>query len=135
MASGQTEIKRQKQALGRRQAVRHRFLVPAFPGSNPGAPAMCRNSFYFKDLRDFKARYRSGFPPYGTGSLSSAGAFVFRSCSWLRAGGRSSSAGSIVALLEAICGLLSDAKFISNACFSVFCASTPSGFANSALWR
>ena len=26
--------------LGRRQVVRHRFLVPAFPGSNPGAPAI-----------------------------------------------------------------------------------------------
>ena len=25
--------------LGRRQVVRHRFLVPTFPGSNPGAPA------------------------------------------------------------------------------------------------
>ena len=26
--------------LGCRQVVRHRFLVPAFPGSNPGTPAI-----------------------------------------------------------------------------------------------
>src|SRR3954452_3143317 len=31
--------------LGRRQVVRHRFLVPAFAGSNPAAPAksICRH--------------------------------------------------------------------------------------------
>jgi hypothetical protein len=26
--------------LGRRQAVRHWILIPAFPGSNPGAPTV-----------------------------------------------------------------------------------------------
>ena len=29
--------------LGRRQVVRHRILIPAFPGSNPGAPASLRS--------------------------------------------------------------------------------------------
>jgi hypothetical protein len=28
-----------ERALGRSQVVRHRILIPAFPGSNPGAPA------------------------------------------------------------------------------------------------
>ena len=30
---------RNRAMLGCRQVVRHRFLVPAFPGSNPGTPA------------------------------------------------------------------------------------------------
>ena len=41
--------------LGRRQVVRHRFLVPAFAGSNPAAPA--------KHCRDF----REMAPPGGEG--------------------------------------------------------------------
>jgi hypothetical protein len=28
--------------LGRRQVVRHWILIPAFPGSNPGAPTSCK---------------------------------------------------------------------------------------------
>ena len=32
-------LKRPCLLVGRRQVVRHRFLVPTFPGSNPGAPA------------------------------------------------------------------------------------------------
>lgn len=35
--------------LGRRQVVRHRFLVPTFPGSNPGAPAKS-HAFGINDL-------------------------------------------------------------------------------------
>ena len=31
--------------LGCRQVVRHRFLVPAFPGSNPGTPATLSRLF------------------------------------------------------------------------------------------
>ncbi|CRI66152.1 hypothetical protein THIOKS12650015 [Thiocapsa sp. KS1] len=30
----------QSEFLGRSQAVRHRVLIPASPGSNPGAPAI-----------------------------------------------------------------------------------------------
>ena len=35
-------IPRDYRLLGRRQVVRHRFLVPAFAGSNPAAPASLR---------------------------------------------------------------------------------------------
>jgi hypothetical protein len=44
--------------MGRRQAVRHRILIPTFPGSIPGAPAtkisagygIFRGLFYFHPL-------------------------------------------------------------------------------------
>ncbi len=43
--------------LGRRQVVRHRFLVPAFAGSNPAAPA----SVYEDCARSFRNPFRNLF--------------------------------------------------------------------------
>ena len=37
--SGRPALRPRQHLLGRRQVVRHRFLVPAFAGSNPAAPA------------------------------------------------------------------------------------------------
>ena len=51
--------------LGRSQAVRHRFLVPAFPGSNPGAPAIFFKTLYymFKFKRDYSISYAQQLTP------------------------------------------------------------------------
>ena len=48
--------------LGRRQVVRHRFLVSTFPGSNPGAPAIGK-SFIGKSFLHYvylKSDYEGG---------------------------------------------------------------------------